>query len=88
MEELSVQACRLWSHQLRADADVPVTDCLTAMSASAVSGLQHEQPLPGYGKSVSLNIGAVGDGQPEAVSHDGLLTLTGTNWNGKCRWYE
>ena len=78
MEDLSVQAHQLQSCQLRTGADVPVTDRLTGMSASAVPELQHGQPIPSYGELSSLKTRVVGDGRPGSVSHGGLLTLTGT----------
>ena len=57
-----------------------MTDRLTAMTAPAVQGLQHGQPIPGYGECVSGNLktGVMGNGWPRVVSHDGLLTPTGT----------
>ena len=73
-----MQARRLWSRQLWAGADVPVTDRLTAMSASAVPELQHGQPIPSYGELSSLKAGVIGDGRPGSLSHGGLLTSTGT----------
>ena len=57
---------------------MPVTDHLTVMSASAVSELQHRQPIPSYVELSSLKTGVVGDGWPGSVSHGGLLTPTGT----------
>ena len=50
------------------------------MTAPAVQGLQNGPPILGYGECVSGNLktGVVGDGRPGAVSHDGLLTPTGT----------
>ena len=69
---------RLRSRQLRAGVDIPVTDRLAVMSASAVPELQHGQPIPSYSELSSLKTGVVGDGRPGSVSHGGLLIPTCT----------
>ena len=79
MEENTIQFRRALLRQCKTGVDVPVTDWLAAMPAPAVYELQHGQSNPSYGECVSGNLLArvIGDGQPDAVSHDGLLTPAG-----------